>query len=97
MTALHAELRPHLVRRVIKVFSQEPPVPAPTKRISRERVLKPQEFHSCENSETRYDSKSRRGVTALHAELRPHLLHRVIKVFSEQLFETTYNTLENVS
>lgn len=41
--------------------------------------LEPSRFPDCEAFEARYSLDDAQGVTALHAELRPHLLRRVIK------------------
>ena len=42
--------------------------------------LEPGKFPDCEAFEQRYSLEDAEGVAALHAELRPHLLRRVIKV-----------------
>ena len=41
--------------------------------------LEPGKFPDCEAFEQRYSLEDAEGVAALHAELRPHLLRRVIK------------------
>ena len=84
VTALHAELRPHLLRRVIKVLSQQLFNMTHNTLL---HFLTPQKFHNCEDFEARYDTNSADGVTALLAELRPHLLRRVIKVLSQSLLQ----------
>ena len=43
---------------------------------------RPGKYHNFEDFKARYDTNSADGVTALHAELRPHLLRSVIKVCS---------------
>ena len=42
--------------------------------------LEPSKFPDCDAFEQRYSLDDAEGVAALHAELRPHLLRRVIKV-----------------
>ncbi|KAK9788572.1 hypothetical protein WJX73_002856 [Symbiochloris irregularis] len=43
------------------------------------QFLEPSRFPDCADFEARYSLDDAQGVTALHAELRPHLLRRVIK------------------
>lgn len=47
--------------------------------------LEPSRFPSCEDFEMRYDLKNPESVSQLHADLKPHLLRRVIKDVEKSL------------
>jgi chromodomain-helicase-DNA-binding protein 1 len=47
--------------------------------------LEPFRFPSCEDFEFKYDLKNSESVSQLHADLKPHLLRRVIKDVEKSL------------